>query len=286
MTGRVGDWVALTKARIQLVATVAAVACMWIAGGKYLDPLATLHLLIGLTLTSSASAALNQVLEVEIDGRMNRTKDRPLPTGRVPMATARRFGYAAAVIGTLWLWLFLNPLTAWLAAVMIVLYVWVYTPLKRVTVLNTLVGGVPGALPLLIGWAAAGRGLDIFAGILFAILYLWQFPHFLAIAWLYRQDYERGGLKMLSNVDDSGKVSARQAAYYGIALVPVALLPTLFGFAGKIYFYAALSLTLGFLAFTFRFGLRRTDRRARLLLWASLVHLPLLMAALVVDALV
>jgi protoheme IX farnesyltransferase len=254
MPSALGDWAALTKVRIQVVATGGALACAWLAGGKHLP------------------------LEVE------RTRRRPRPAGRIPVRVARWFGGAAAVLGVLWLAWFTNALTAWLAGVMLVLYVGVYTPLKRVTVLNTLVGGVPGAMPLLVGWAAAGRGLDIFAGILFAILYLWQFPHFLAIAWLYREDYEGAGIKMLPRVDETGQVSARQAAYYGIAMVPVVLLPTLLGFAGAIYFYSALSLTLGFLAFNFRFGLQRTDRRARLLLWSSLVHLPLLIAALVVDA--
>ncbi|RMH03659.1 MAG: protoheme IX farnesyltransferase [Planctomycetota bacterium] len=284
MPARLGDWIALTKARIQLVATLAALACMWLAGSAALEPLAALHLVIGLTLVSSAAAALNQVAEVEVDGRMERTRNRPLPAGRMEVATARRFGLAAGALGVLWLALFLNAETAWLAAVMLVLYVWVYTPLKRLTVLNTLVGGVPGAMPLLIGWAAAGHGLDLYAGILFAILYLWQFPHFLAIAWLYREDYERGGLKMLTGLDESGAASARQAAHYCLALVPVALLPTLLGFAGRLYFFAALSLTLGFLAFTLNFSLRRSRPRARLLLWSSLVYLPLLVAALVLDA--
>jgi protoheme IX farnesyltransferase len=284
MPSALGDWAALTKVRIQVVATGGALACAWLAGGKHLPLEVALHLVIGLTLASSASAALNQVVEVDVDGRMERTRRRPLPAGRIPVRVARWFGGAAAVLGVLWLAWFTNALTAWLAGVMLVLYVGVYTPLKRVTVLNTLVGGVPGAMPLLVGWAAAGRGLDIFAGILFAILYLWQFPHFLAIAWLYREDYEGAGIKMLPRVDETGQVSARQAAYYGIAMVPVVLLPTLLGFAGAIYFYSALSLTLGFLAFNFRFGLQRTDRRARLLLWSSLVHLPLLIAALVVDA--
>lgn len=286
MSSRLGDWLALAKARIQLVSTAAALACLWLAAGKHLDPLTALHLAIGLTLASSAAAALNQVLEVEIDARMERTRARPLPAGRIRLATARRFGYLAGAAGPLWLALFTSLEAGWLAALMLVLYVWVYTPLKRVTTLNTLVGGVPGAMPLLVGWAAAGRGLDMMAGILFAILYLWQFPHFLAIAWLYREDYERGGLKMLSNADASGAMSARQAAYYCLALVPVALLPTLLGFAGRFYFFTALSLTAVFLTFTLSFGLRRTDRRARVLLWASLIHLPLLLAALVVDGVV
>ncbi len=282
---RFGDWATLAKARIQMLSTAAAVACMWIAGHEHLELLPAIHLAVGLTLVSSAAAALNQVAEVAIDARMLRTRDRPLPAGRMEVATARGFGILAGVGGTLWLWLALNPLCAWLAAVMLVLYVFVYTPLKRVTVLNTLVGGLPGAMPLLVGWAAAGKGLDLFAGTLFAILYLWQFPHFLAIAWLYREDYERGGLKMLSNADSSGAFSGRQSVYYALALFPVSLLPTLLGMAGRPYFYGAVSLGLLFLAFVARFALRRDERRARLLLWASLVYLPLLILLLVMDRL-
>jgi protoheme IX farnesyltransferase len=162
-------------------------------------------------------------------------------------------------------------------------YCFVYTPLKRMTPLNTVVGAVPGALPLLVGYAAAGRGLDLQAGILFLILFLWQLPHFFSIAWLYRADYARGGLQMLSNVDATGAASGRQAIHWALALLPASLLPTLFGFAGRFYFYAAFSLSLLFLATVLGFGLRRDTPRARLVLWTSLAYLPALFAALVLD---
>ena len=180
------DWIALTKFRIQTLATPAGVMCYWIAGRGHWDWLDVLHLVIGLTLTSSASAALNQVLEVEIDKKMERTRNRPLPSGRLSKRAATIFTVTTGAIGVLWLTLFLNPLTGWLSVVMLVSYGFIYTPLKQVTALNTLVGAVPGALPLLIGYSAAGAGLDVTAGVLFLILFLWQLPHFFAIAWLYR----------------------------------------------------------------------------------------------------
>lgn len=278
----VGDWVTLTKARIQAFATPAAAVCTWIAADR-LDWEMILHVSLGLTLVSSAAAALNQVLEVRIDAAMDRTRGRPLPAGRIRVSTAAAFGAFAAVAGTLWLLIFLNPLTAWLAVVMLASYCFVYTPLKRLTPLNTVVGAVPGALPLLVGYAAAGRGLDLQAGILFLILFLWQLPHFFSIAWLYREDYARGGLQMLSNVDATGAASGRQSIHWALALLPASLLPSLFGFAGRIYFYAAFSLSLLFLATVFGFGLRRDAPRARMVLWTSLAYLPALFGALVVD---
>ena len=283
-TSMLRDWATLCKARIQVMATASALACAWLAGGGSLELATAVHLFIGLTLVSSAASALNQVLEVEIDALMERTKNRPLPTGRISLRTARWFGGIAAGVGCLWLAVFLNPLTGWLAFVMLVLYDFVYTPLKRVTSLNTLVGALPGGMPLLVGWAAAGNGLNLTAGILFAILFLWQLPHFLSIAWMYREDYERGGLRMLPSEEAGAQLSARQAANYALALVPVSLFPTLTSAAGALYFYGALTLSLGFLVFVLRFSLAGgCHRRARALMRASLVYLPLLIALLLAD---
>jgi protoheme IX farnesyltransferase len=279
----ISDWVQLGKVRIQILATPAAVACCWLADGMRIKWDTAIHLCIGLTLMSFASAILNQVVEVELDKKMKRTANRPLPAGRVSVATARRAGWICAVSGTLWLWLALNPLTAWIGIIMLVTYVFVYTPLKGVTELNTIVGAIPGALPLLVGWAAAGNGLDVFAGILFAILFLWQLPHFMAIAWLYRDDYANAGMKMLPSIDKTGAMSARQSAYWAFTLLFASLLPTVFGLAGSWYFYVALSLSITFLGFVLGFCLKRTDKRARILMFASLIYLPLLIAALVWD---
>ncbi len=278
------DWIALTKFRIQMLATSAALVCYWLAAHGEWEWMAAIHLVIGLTLTSSASAALNQILEIEIDKRMDRTKNRPLPTGRISRHAAIVFTVVTGGVGALWLTLFLDPLTGWLSVVMFVGYCFIYTPLKQVTALNTLVGAVPGAMPLLIGYAAAGNGLDATAGVLFLILFLWQLPHFFAIAWLYRDDYARGGLRMLPGVDIHGAASGRQSVHYALALIPVSLLPTIFGVAGRIYFYGAFSLSLLFLATVIRFALRRKDRRARVVLRASIIYLPLLFLLLVLDA--
>ena len=282
--GSAKDWVALTKLRIQGVATPAALVCFWLANNGVWEWAPALHLAFGLTLMSSASASLNQVLEVEIDRRMQRTQARPLPAGRVSKRVATIFTVVAAALGLLWLTLFLDPLTGWLGLVMLVWYGFIYTPLKRVTPLNTLVGAVPGAMPLLVGYAAAGNGLDMTAGVLFLILFLWQLPHFFAIAWLYREDYARGGLRMLPGEDGHGAMSGLQSVHYALALLPASLLPTLFGFAGRIYFYGAFSLSLLFLATVLRFAARRRDRRARVVLRASIVYLPLLFLLLALDA--
>ena len=282
MNQAIRDWMVLCKARIQILSTPAACACTWIAsdgtaGWKLLAATA-----FGLTLVSSSAAALNQLLEIGIDSRMERTKDRPLPAGRVRRRSVTAFVAVSAVAGLAVL-LWAAPLAAWLALVMIVLYDFIYTPLKRVTPFNTLVGALPGAFPLLVGWAAAGNGLDLRAGVMFAILFLWQLPHFMAIAWLFREDYGKAGLRMLSGSDEEGAISARQAVHYAMTLVPVSLLPAVFGMAGRTYLYGALTLGLAFLAFTARFGLARTAPRARTLMSASLLYLPALLGLLLYD---
>jgi len=276
------DWVALSKARIQFISLTGALLCAWMASAGTLDFMTGLHLAIGLTGASCASATLNQVFEIEIDSRMNRTRNRPLPAGRVTVAQARWFAAITGIGGIVWLAVFLNPLTAWLATVMLISYCFIYTPLKRVTTLNTVIGAVPGALPLLVGWAAAGNGLNRMAGILFAILFLWQFPHFLAIAWMFRDDYEKGGLKMLPNAGPAG-TTARQSVIYAIALFLISLLPVLFSFAGKLYLYGAITLGLAFLAFVIQFSVEHTLKRAKAVLWSSIVYLPLLLALLTYD---
>lgn len=276
------DWMALSKARIQFVSLTAALLCAWMASAGTLSLADGIHLAIGLTAMSCASAALNQILEVEIDQRMERTRNRPLPTGRISMAQARVFTAVTGIGGALWMAAFLNPLTAWLGVIMLITYCFVYTPLKRVTSLNTVVGAVPGAMPLLVGWAAAGNGLNRMAGILFAILFLWQFPHFLAIAWMYREDYSRGGLKMLPSTT-AGGATARQSIYYAFALFIASLLPVVIGFAGVVYLYGAVTLGLAFLAFVIQFSLGHTRQRARAVLWSSIVYLPLLLGLLTYD---
>jgi len=277
-----GDWVVLSKARIQFISMTGALLCAWMASARTLSLEQAIHLIIGLTAMSSASAAINQIVEVDIDARMERTRNRPLPTGRISLRQAKWFSAITGVGGAIWLAAFLNPLTAWLGVIMLMSYCFIYTPLKRVTNLNTVVGAVPGAMPLLIGWAAAGQGLNRMAGILFAILFLWQFPHFLAIAWMFKEDYQRGGLKMLPGDSREG-ATARQSIHYAIALFIVSLAPVVFGFAGTVYLYGAVTLGLGFLAYVIQFSLGHTQRRARGVLYSSIVYLPLLLALLTWD---
>ncbi len=277
-----GDWLVLSKARIQAVSLSGALLCAWMASAGPLDPWVALHLALGLTAVSSAAAAINQVLEVEIDRLMDRTRNRPLPTGRISLPAARGFAAVLAIGGVAWLLIFLNPLSAWLAGLMLVIYCYVYTPLKRRTPFNTVVGAVPGAMPLLVGWAAAGNGLNMMAGVVFAILFLWQFPHFFAIAWMYREDYERGGLKMLSNAAPVG-TTARQGLHYAFMMFIASMLPPVFGYAGKSYFYGAVTLGIAFLVFVVRFSFGRSMRQARAVLISSIIYLPLLLLLLVLD---
>jgi protoheme IX farnesyltransferase len=276
------DWIALSKARIQIISLLGAELCLVMAYGGIPDPALLIHLAIGLTGTSCAASAINQILEVNADRKMNRTENRPLPTGRISLRTAWIFSAITGLGGLAWCALFINPLTAWLALVMIVTYDFIYTPLKRKTPLNTIVGAVPGAMPLLIGWASAGRGLDMMAGILFAILFVWQLPHFLAIAWMFREDYEKGGMLMLSNAVHPDATS-RQGVQGAILLLPASLLPLLAAPIGKFYFYGALSSGLFYLALVIHFGKNKNEKRARRVLHASIIHLPLLLGLLAWD---
>jgi protoheme IX farnesyltransferase len=242
-----------------------------------------LHTLIGAGLVAAGASALNQVLECETDAVMHRTRTRPLPAGRMRPGDALIFGLASAVCGVIYLALTLpSPLAAALAAVTLLSYVLVYTPLKRMTTLNTLVGAIPGALPPVIGWAAVRGSLDAEAGALFAILFLWQVPHFLAIAWIYREDYARAGLRMLPSVDPEGGMAGRQMVGYCVALVAASLTP-LFRGAAWIHLAGALLLGLGFLACTIAFSLHRSRVRARAVLLASLIYLPALLTLLLLD---
>jgi protoheme IX farnesyltransferase len=192
-------------------------------------------------------------------------------------------GIALSLAGVAVLAAFVNFLTAGLGLLTVLLYVGVYTPLKRMTTLNTIVGAVPGAIPPVMGWTAAAGSLGLPAGILFAILFLWQLPHFLAIAWIFRDDYARGGFPMLPVIDPDGLTTGHQVALYCAALVPVSLLPTFLGLTGPIYFFGALVLGLGFLAFGLRMARNRRGREARGVLLASVTYLPLLLALLVLD---
>ena len=241
-------------------------------------------LLIGTSLAAGGAAVLNQWLEREADAQMVRTQDRPIPSGQIAPYNALMFGTGLSVFGTYLLYAGANPLAGLLTAATIASYVLLYTPLKKLTTWNTLVGAFPGALPPLIGWAAAENGISTLGWILFSILFLWQMPHFFAIAWTYRKDYEKGGFIMLSNSDENGTRVARQAFVFAIALVFSTLLPTFWGYAS--WGYGAVALIAGcyILRPAWRFLKAEVrDSAARRLFIASIFYLPALLIPLVLD---
>lgn len=270
------DFFALTKPRVNLLIVVTAVIGFHLGntGGTPLPLL--FHTIVGTLLVASGAAVFNQVLERDTDARMRRTRMRPLPDGRVGPREATVFGALLTALGLLQLGLGANWLTAGIAAATLACYALVYTPLKRVTPLATIIGAVPGALPPVIGWAAARGTLTVEAAVLFAIVFFWQVPHVLALAWMFREDYERGGVRVLPVEEPDGRSTGIQIVNYSAALVPVSLLPTVVGLTGRVYFICALVLGTAVLLLAVRFALARTGVRARQLFYASLGYLPLL----------
>jgi protoheme IX farnesyltransferase len=234
-------------------------------------------------LVAAGAAALNQLLESEYDAKMRRTQNRPLPSGRLQPATVAIFGGVSSVAGLVYLALAVNLLTSVLGAVTLISYLFIYTPLKRVTWLNTAVGAVPGAFPPLMGWTAARGELGGEGWALFAILAFWQIPHFFAIAWLYRDEYAKAGFVMLPNVDAGGHRTAQQTVSHALALLIVSLTPFVLKMAGPVYLAAALILGAGFLWCAIQFSRQLSQARARQLFLASIIYLPLLLSALVWD---
>ncbi|MDA1230374.1 MAG: heme o synthase, partial [Planctomycetota bacterium] len=231
----------------------------------------------------AASSVLNQVIEAATDRRMNRTSDRPVASGRISRVEGAAFGILASITGATLLWVFVNHTTSIAAFCTMLSYVLLYTPLKRISSLCTTVGAVPGAMPPVLGWLAAGGEFGLEALALFAVFFVWQFPHFLAIGWIYRDDYERAGLKMLPSFSDNGARTGWIALTYALAFVPVSCLPRIAGLAGPGYMAAALVLSLGYLWLTVRFVINRTNVRARQLMVGSLICLPVLLLCLVAD---
>jgi protoheme IX farnesyltransferase len=242
-----------------------------------------LPLMLGTALVVFGTNALNQVVEVETDALMHRTRNRPLPAGRLPVGPV---AIGAGLMGTLgigYLAVAVNGLTATLAALTLVSYVFVYTPFKRKSTLNTLVGAVPGALPIMGGYAAATGRIDSAAVVLFLVMFLWQMPHFLALSWLYREDYGRAGIKMLAVGDPSGKVTFAQATLYAAALLPISLLPTVLGLASRAYFWGALVLSLAYLGAALAAAIRPSTSSARRLFFLSIWYLPAILTLMMVD---
>ena len=279
---RAADFLALTKPRLNLL-VVATTAAGFYLGIDRLDTALLVSTIAGTAMVAGGAAAFNETFERDTDALMRRTRSRPLPAGRMRTATAVWFGLALALGGLALLGLGANWLAAGVAAVTLVSYTLVYTPLKRRTHLATLVGGVPGALPPMIGWAAATGTLSIEAWVLFAVVYLWQMPHFLGMAWMCREEYAQAGLPMLPVVDPSGRTTARMVVLYASVLVPVSLAPTLVGLAGRVYFGGALALGLAFLALGIQFARRRTHDRARRLFLGSITYLPLIWGLMLVN---
>jgi heme o synthase len=248
------------------------------------------HTLVGIALVSAGTAALNEVMERDTDSRMRRTAQRPLPAGRMSLLHATIVGVAMSVTGAIYLGWMLNPLTGLLSLATAAVYLAAYTPLKKVHPICTFIGAFPGAMPGVLGWTAARGRLEWGALVMFAIVFFWQFPHFFSIAWLYREDYARGGVRMLPVVEQDGKSTTRQILLYSIGLIPISLLPTFLGMSGKIYFAGALLMSVALLYFGIRLArfnmaphTGRSKQRARQLLQATVIYLPLLFTLMMLN---
>jgi len=280
-----GDYIALTKPRLNgLVVATSAVGYYLGAPGRP-DLLSMALVAMGTTLVAGSAAVLNQVYERDTDAMMNRTRLRPLPDGRVSPGDATIFGVALSACGLAILAAHATLVTTVLALATLAIYLLIYTPMKRRTPHATLVGAVPGALPPLIGWTASHDGVSTGGLALFAIVFLWQIPHFMAIAWMYRDDYRKAGFPMLSVIDPSGRRAGRQAVAYAMALVPASVTPTIVGMTGAAYATVTLVLGVALLALAARFFAAPSDRSARWLFVGSIAYLPLSWIAMVADRL-
>jgi heme o synthase len=282
-TALVGDYVALTKPRLNFLVVATSAAGYYLGAASPIEPGAMIVAVAGTALVAGGAAVLNQLYERDTDALMRRTRMRPLPAGRVVPADAGLFGAALSILGLALLAARANWLSASLAFTTLLVYLAVYTPMKRRTPAATLVGAVPGALPALIGWTASHGSVAVGGAALFAIVFLWQIPHFMAIAWLYRDDYGKAGFPLLPVIEPNGVRAGRHAVAYAAALLPVALVPTLAGLAGIVYLVSSALLGVAFLALAARFWLQRTDAAARWLFFGSIVYLPLIWIVLVAD---
>jgi protoheme IX farnesyltransferase len=281
---RVADFVALTKPRVVTMVVLTTLFGYYLgATAATFDWLRLAVTIAGTALAAGGTMALNQYLERELDARMLRTRRRPLPDGRLTPADARAFGVVVTLAGILLLLVAAHPLAALVTAVTSVSYLFAYTPLKPRTSLCTLIGAVPGALPPLTGWAAASGGLEPGAWTIFAIMFVWQIPHSLAIAQMYRDDYARAGFRLLPVVDYDGTSTGRQILTYSLALLSVGMLPTLLGLAGAVYFVSSIVLGLGLLVPSIRLARSSRTADARRVMFASLVYLPFLLAVMAAD---
>jgi heme o synthase len=286
------DYIELTKPRITWLILMStgigyffglSRAANWWEFLKSIPLVSLLHTIVGTALIASGTAALNQWYEREADRKMRRTADRPLPAGKISAGRALAFGAALSVAGFLELWLGVNLLAGLIGAFTLASYLFVYTPMKQRTWWSTTVGAIPGAMPPVIGYAAAAGAVPRESWVLFAILFLWQFPHFYSIAWMYKDDYARAGIRMLPVVEPDCRSTARQIVLFGLALIPVSLIPSLLGMSGRIYLVGALLLGLWFLYSGVRVALERSLSRARGVLVTSVLYLPLIYGLMLLD---
>jgi heme o synthase len=275
-------YIQLVKPRLVSLVLLSIGAAFHLSAPTSVDWLRFLVVVSASLLVGFGAMALNEVLERDVDAKMTRTQGRPIPSGRLSAGQALRFGVALSVAGIGALALWANLLSAVIAFLTLTSYLFAYTPLKKKTSLATLVGAVPGAMPVLIGWAGSQGALNIQAVSLFLIVFFWQMPHFLSIAWMYRDDYRAAGLKTLSVLDNGAIVVARQMMVYVCALIPVSLLPTIFGMSGPVYFFSAFGLGIAFSAIII-FSAADLNRRARLVLRGSILYLTLLFIIMMMD---
>ena len=273
---RAADYVTLAKPRLNLLVVASTLVGYVMGDGDMADVLRVVAMVGGTALVAGGASAFNQVFERRTDALMRRTRLRPMADGRMSPQDASLYAAVLSLAGLAALAVFVNTLSALVALATLVSYAAIYTPLKLRTSFSTVIGAIPGALPPVIGWAAATNGLGRGAWILFGILFLWQLPHFLAIAWIYREDYARAGFPMLPVIEPDGRSTARQSVLYAAALLPLSLAPTLVGITTTYYFVAALVLTLGFLALTLQFARTRSVADARRVFFGSIVYLPIL----------
>ncbi|HTH38018.1 MAG TPA: heme o synthase [Pyrinomonadaceae bacterium] len=280
---RIAAFVELTKPRIALMLVLTSAAGFYLGTTGSFEFVTFFNAVTGIALLAFGVATLNQYLERRTDLLMDRTAKRPVPTGRVSANEALVFGVVQCVVSELYLFFLVNPLTAALGLTVIVGYVFLYTPLKTKTSLSTAIGAIPGAMPPLMGWTAAANEITLGAWAMFAMLFLWQFPHFLAIAWMYRDEYAKAGIKMLPVVEPSGRLTARQIVLFAIMLVPVSLAPFFLQFAGPVFLVGATILGIWFLYESIVTARAKTVERARRLLMVTVLYLPLILLLAVID---
>lgn len=280
---KLAAYLELTKPRIAVMLVLTSAAGFYLGASKGFDAMLFVNSMIGITLLAFGVATLNQVWERKTDALMERTARRPLPTQKISFAEALAFGILLCLVAEIYLAFLVNGLTAILGFIVIVGYVLLYTPLKTRTSASTAIGAIPGAMPPLMGWTASANEISLGAWALFALLFLWQFPHFLAIAWMYREQYAKAGILMLPVIEPAGKITARQIVIFTVLLLPVSLAPYFLGFAGLIYLIGASLLGLWFLAASIKTARAKTAEQARRLLLVSVLYLPLIFALMVFN---